>query len=341
MKISEFDYALPPELIAQHPAARRDESRLMVVDRRSQRLEHCLVRDLPRFVLSEDLLVLNDTRVFPARLYGKRENDGGMIEVLLLRQREQDTWRALVKPAKRTGKGTRLIFQVGNFEAEVLDRSPGPTRHLRFHYSGKFEEWLTKLGRTPLPPYIHRKPTEADEKDRERYQTVFARDFGSVAAPTAGLHFTAELLSQLSHCQITLHVGYGTFKPVRVQVVEQHRMEPEYYEIKVTAAERIGKQLEKGRRIIAVGSTTTRVLEAVLRRQGQIVPHRGWTDLFIYPGFEFKATGGLLTNFHLPKTTLLLLVSAFAGKRLIERSYREAIEHRYRFYSYGDAMLIL
>lgn len=341
MKISEFDYTLPGELIAQHPAARREDARLMVVNRRSQRVEHGLVRDLPRFVPSDDLLVLNDTRVIPARLYGRREGQKGLMEVLLVRKRGQDTWEGLVKPGRKVKRGTRLIFEAGNFEAEILDDPAGAICHLRFHYRGAFEQWLEKLGRTPLPPYIQRNPTAADGEDRERYQTVFADASGSVAAPTAGLHFTSELLDRMPHCKVTLHVGYGTFKPLREQTVEQHRMEPEYYEMGVAAAGCIRKQFAAARRIIAVGSTSTRVLESVLRKHGKIVPDRGWTDLFIYPGYTFKAVGGLLTNFHLPRSTLLLLVMAFAGKRLIEECYREAVDRHYRFYSYGDAMLIL
>ena len=313
----------------------------MVLNRRSERLEHARFRDLPRFLLPEDLLVANDTRVFPARLYGRRKASGARLEVLLLRRRGADVWEALLRPARRAKEGDRLIFQKGDLEAQVLDSSPGPMRHLRFRQKGELEPWLERLGRMPLPPYIHREAEEENGLDRERYQTVFARTSGSIAAPTAGLHFTPELLSQFTHCTITLHVGYGTFQPVRVQRVENHRMEAEYYEVCEQAAQRIRRHLASGRRVVAVGSTTTRVLESVFAKYGQIVAARGWTDLFLYPGCRFRATSGLITNFHLPQSSLLLLVSAFAGTDLIRKCYQEAIDRGYRFYSYGDAMLIL
>ena len=313
----------------------------MVVDRRSQSLKHARFWELPRFLLPEDLLVVNDTRVFPARLHGRRNGSRTLLEVLLLRRRAQDVWEALVRPGKRARQGDRLIFQKGNLEAEVLESPPGPVRRLRFKHKGEFEEWLEKLGEMPLPPYIHREVGEKDGVDRERYQTSFARVSGSIAAPTAGLHFTSNLMSQLAHCAITLHVGYGTFQPIRVQMVEKHRMEAEFYEVGGEAAGRLREHLSSGRRVVAVGSTSSRVLESVLAKYGQIVAAQGWTDLFIYPGYEFKVVGGLITNFHLPKSSLLLLVSAFAGLELVRECYQEAIRHGYRFYSYGDAMLIL
>ena len=337
MKIADFDYHLPAELIAQYPCENRDQSRLMVVDRVSQSLEHCRFRDLPRFLSSRDLLVVNNTRVIPARLYAYRAGRQEKIEVLLLSPLEGDVWEALIQPGKKARPGARLVFQAGEFEAEVLDGTPSAVRRLHFEYSGEFWHWIERLGQTPLPPYISREPTR---EDRKRYQTVFATISGSVAAPTAGLHLTRELLEEISHCKITLHVGYGTFRPVSVERIEEHQMDAEYYEIAAEAATRIAEHQESGR-VIAVGTTTTRVLEHVFSRHQEIAPDRGWTDLFIYPGFEFRVIGGLITNFHLPRSTLLLLVSAFAGKSLIQKCYREAIGRGYRFYSYGDAMLIL
>ncbi|MDA2927942.1 tRNA preQ1(34) S-adenosylmethionine ribosyltransferase-isomerase QueA [Acidobacteria bacterium AH-259-G07] len=338
MRISDFDYELPPELVAQHPSEKRDESRLMVVDRKSQSLQHCQFRDLARFVSSEDLLVLNDSRVIPARLHAHREGRREEIEVLLLRHLDDDVWETLIRPGKKAKPGSRLVFRSDQFEAEVLQSPPSAVRRLNFRYSGEFWDWIQKLGTTPLPPYIDREPTR---EDRERYQTVFARVSGSVAAPTAGLHFTHQLLEQIPHCEITLHVGYATFKPLSVERVKQHQMDAEYYEVSSEVATRIAQQLKKSGRIIAVGTTTTRALEHVFSKHQQIVPDQGWTDLFIYSGFDFRVITGLITNFHLPKTTLLLLVSAFAGKDLIDKCYREAIREKYRFYSYGDAMLIL
>ena len=337
MKIADFDYHLPPELIAQYPSEKRDQSRLMVVDRVSQSLEHHRFRDLPRFLSSQDLLVLNNTRVIPARLFAYREGRQEKIEVLLLSSLEGDVWEALIKPGKKARPGVRLVFQSGEFEAEVLDASDSTVRQLRFEYSGEFWEWIDRLGQTPLPPYISRQSTT---DDRQRYQTVFASVPGSVAAPTAGLHLTQELLEETSHCKITLHVGYGTFKPVSVESVEEHQMDSEYYEIGSEAATRIAEIQSIGR-VIAVGTTTTRALEHVFSKHQQIAPDRGWTDLFISPGFDFRVIGGLITNFHLPRSTLLLLVSAFAGRKLVQECYREAIDQGYRFYSYGDAMLIL
>ncbi len=340
LRISEFDYDLPSELIAQRPATRRDQARLMVVHRRSGRVEHCHFHDLNQFFSDQDLLVLNDSRVFPARLFGNRLGYSGRIEVLLVRRYGENVWEALVNPSKKITIGSRLIFQPGGLEGDVL-ANPHPSRYrLRFDYRGDFWQWIEKLGKTPLPPYI-RRPIEPGPKDRERYQTVFARQKGSIAAPTAGMHFTRLLLRQIPHCSITLHVGYGTFKPVSTPVIEEHSMEPEYYEISLPAANRIKRQLDTRSRVIAVGTTTTRVVEHVFLHHGTILAERGWTDLFIYPGFTYRVLRGLITNFHLPKSSLLLLVCAFAGKKLIKECYRQAVERRYRFYSYGDAMLIL
>ncbi len=338
MKISEFDYDLPRGLIAQHPTDKRETSRLMVVHRDCGDIEHRYFQDLPQFLSSEDLVVLNDTQVFPARLYARKCDTGARMEVLLVRRYRNDLWDALIQPARRVKPGNRLIFAADCLEAEVVESPPSATRRLRFTYKGKFWEWIERLGKIPLPPYIER---EANQEDRKRYQTVYARALGSIAAPTAGLHFTSELLQKLSHCQITLHVGYGTFKPVSEKGIENHIMEPEYYEVSHQAAACIEEHRSVGRRVIAVGSTNTRVLEHVFSQRGEIVSEKGWTKLFIRPGFRFQVVGGLVTNFHLSKSTLLLLVSVFAGKELIKKCYREAIDRQYRFYSYGDAMLIL
>jgi S-adenosylmethionine:tRNA ribosyltransferase-isomerase len=340
VELSEFDYSLPLELIAQHPAPQREASRLMAVDRESGRVEHSVFRELRRFLRPDDLLVLNDTRVIPARLFGRAEGRTGWIEVLLVRQLSDNAWETLVKPGRKARIGTRLVFAPG-FEARVIGLLPGTTRVLEFEYAGCFWESLDRIGHTPLPPYIQRKPHEDSEEDRERYQTVIARVRGSIAAPTAGLHFAPELLAQFEYEQITLHVGYGTFKPVKAAQVAEHRMDPESFEIAPAAAARIQEQLRTRRRVIAVGTTTTRALESVFQRHGMIRAEQGSTDLFIYPGFKFRVIGGLITNFHLPRSTLLMLVSAFAGAELVKRCYQEAVRQRYRFYSFGDAMLIL
>ncbi len=338
MRISDFEYDLPNRLIAQYPSQRREESRLMVVDRGSQTMEHRQFADLSRFVSPTDLLVLNNTRVFPARLYAHREGRQEKLEVLLLHKVRDGVWEALVRPGRKAQLGTRLIFQPDEFEGEVLESSSSAVRKLRFEHGGDFWTWVERLGHTPLPPYINRSPMP---EDRQRYQTVFARVSGSVAAPTAGLHFTGELLKQVPHCEITLHIGYGTFKPVKTDLIQNHRMDGEHYEIGEEAAGRIEGHSRSGGRLIAVGTSTTRALEHVFIKHQRVVPDHGRTDLFIYPGFDFRVLGGLITNFHLPGSTLLLLVSAFAGEDLIKTCYREAIQRNYRFYSYGDTMLIL
>ncbi len=338
MRISDFDYLLPSELIAQHPSQHRDECRLMVVDRCSRSLQHSRFRDLPSFLSPEDLVVLNNTRVIPARLHASRKGRQEKIEVFLLRRVEGNVWEALIKPGRKARPGVCLVFEPGRFEARVVEDSPTAVRRLEFKYSGEFRDWINQLGETPLPPYISRSP---QPEDRQDYQTVFARVDGSVAAPTAGLHFTEVLIRQLRSCEITLHVGYGTFKPITEDQVEGHRMDQEYYEIGQKAAARIQDQLGQNNRLVTVGTTSTRALEHVFAEHQGVVPGQGWTDLFIYPGFSFGVTGALITNFHLPRSTLLLLVSAFAGKELIQECYREAVQQKYRFYSYGDAMLIL
>ena len=338
MKISDFDYQLPPELIAQHPSEDRDGCRLMVVDRHSRSFQHHRFRDLPRFLSPEDLVVLNNTRVIPARLYASRESRQEKIEVFLLRCLDGDLWEALIKPGKRARAGVRLVFEPCRFEAVVVGDSSSAIRRLEFQYSGEFRDWINQLGETPLPPYISRPP---EHKDRQDYQTVFARVDGSVAAPTAGLHFTEPLIQQLRTCEITLHVGYGTFKPISADDPDEHVMDAEYYEIPQESAVRIKDQLGKRSRVVTVGTTTTRALEHVFSKHQEVIPGEGWTDLFIYRGFRFEVSGALITNFHLPRSTLLLLVSAFADKELIQECYREAVRQEYRFYSYGDAMLIL
>ncbi|MEK6322741.1 MAG: tRNA preQ1(34) S-adenosylmethionine ribosyltransferase-isomerase QueA [Acidobacteriota bacterium] len=375
MLVSDFDYDLPERLIAQEPAATRDLSRLLVVHRPTGELVDSIFSELPDHFRPGDLLVLNNTRVFPARLIGRRlrvtpRGDtvrGGRVEVFLVRRIEPLIWETLVKPGRALTPGARVEFARGKLTAEVIEWRDRGRRLVRFEASGDFDEIIDRIGRTPLPPYIKR--DEEDRLDAERYQTVFARERGAVAAPTAGLHFTPEVLDRLRAAaveiaEITLHVGYGTFQPVRVERVEDHRVEPEAYSISEEAAASINRALTEGRRVIAVGTTTTRALESAARRGLGVggrglerkrgaadsdltpIPHplspgSATTDLFIYPGFEFQAVGGLVTNFHLSRSSLLMLVSAFAGRDLVLRAYEHAIEREYHFYSYGDAMLIL
>lgn len=338
MEIYDFDYHLPAKLIAQHPNEPRDECRLMVVDRHSCNFQHSRFRNLPDFLSPRDLVVLNNTRVIPARLYASRKGQQDRIEVLLLRCVAGNVWEVLIRPGKKARPGMCLVFEPGRFEATVVDDACTAIRKLEFEYSGKFQDWINKLGEVPLPPYINRLP---EQEDQHYYQTVFAQEEGSIAAPTAGLHFSEELLRRVLTCEITLHVGYGTFKPILKDAVEAHTMDVEHYKVGQDAAAQIKNQLAKNERVVTVGTTTTRALEHVFANRGDMVPDQGATDLFIYPGFKFEVTGALITNFHLPRSTLLLLVSAFAGKDLIEECYREAIDQKYRFYSYGDAMLIL
>ena len=340
MQLSDYSFDLPESLIAQHPAERRDASRLLMLDRKTGRISHHSFQELPALLASGDLLVLNDTRVFPARLIGSKPT-GGRIEVLLLRQREEQLWECLVRPARRCPAGTRLIFQAGVLEAEIADAGD-PSRRL-IHFLGPSSLWdvVDQLGRMPLPPYIRRDSGALDPLDRERYQTVFARVPGSVAAPTAGLHFTPELLAALDYRLITLHVGYGTFQPIHSEEVENHRMEREAFHVSEETARAIRDRRATGGRVVAVGTTTARTLESVALQSGEVTPGHGETDLYIYPGFQFQVADGLVTNFHLPRSTLLLLVCAFAGREPVLAAYQEAIREGYRFYSYGDAMLIL
>ena len=338
MKLAEFDFRLPQELIAQFPQGARDQSRLMVVNRRQGRWEHGLFSDLPDFLTKRDLLVVNDSRVFPARLFARKEGLGARTEILLLQQQQEDVWTGLIKPGRRAKVGTRLVVDPEHLEIEVLDQASSAERRLRLRCKGDIWAALEQFGHTPLPPYILR-PAQPD--DRDRYQTVYARESGSVAAPTAGLHFTAELLERISYCRARLDVGYQTFKPVVEEEIERHEMDAEYYCLAAEAVEKIRYHRSAGGRVVAVGTTTTRLLEHIFLKHGEVVADQGLTGLFIQPGFTFGAVGGLITNFHLPRSTLLMLVAAFAGQDLVKRCYQAAIEERYRFYSYGDCMLIL
>ncbi len=350
MKVSDFDFDLPAGLVAQEPAP-RGASRLLVLNRSTGEKAHVSIADLPELLQTGDALVVNDTRVFPARLLGRRVPSGGAVECLLVGRLEGDRWDALMHPGQKLREGARVTFGAAprGLHAEVLERRFHGRRTIRLWTDdgAGIDERVDELGHVPLPPYIKR----ADRaEDRERYQTVYAQARGSVAAPTAGLHFTADLLDRLAargveRIAITLHVGYGTFKPVRTDEVEEHQVDPEAYDISPVAAGALNRALDEGRRVVAVGTTTTRALESAARlsdsRSVRLKADRGTADLFIYPGYAFKVVGGMLTNFHLPRSSLLMLVSAFAGRELILEAYREAIEQRYRFYSYGDAMLIL
>ncbi|HEX3032524.1 MAG TPA: tRNA preQ1(34) S-adenosylmethionine ribosyltransferase-isomerase QueA [Bacillota bacterium] len=341
MRVSDFDYFLPDQLIAQEPLEPRDTSRLLVLHRDSGRLEEKVFRDLGEYLEPGDVLVLNDTRVIPARLFGSREGTGAKIEVVLLTRRSKDTWEALVRPGRRARVGTRIVFGAGELVAEVVDTTEAGGRVLNFQYEGAFEEILDTLGQMPLPPYITR-----ELQDKERYQTVYAREEGSAAAPTAGLHFTPSLLQELEKqgvelVRILLHVGLGTFRPVKADKVEDHLMHAEFYQISPEAAEAINRAKAEGRRVISVGTTSTRTLESAADSEGRVKPGEGWTDIFIYPGKPLRVIDGLITNFHLPKSTLLMLVSAFAGTEPVMAAYKLAVEHEYRFFSFGDAMLII
>ncbi|WJP99655.1 tRNA preQ1(34) S-adenosylmethionine ribosyltransferase-isomerase QueA [Geobacillus stearothermophilus] len=342
MKVDLFDFHLPEELIAQTPLPDRAASRLMVLDKRTGAIRHETFRNIISYLNPSDCLVLNDTRVMPARLYGEKEETGGTVEVLLLKQLDGDRWETLVKPGKRVKPGTKLTFGEGKLEAVCLDTLEHGGRVLEFSYDGLFYEVLAELGEMPLPPYIKEKLD-----DPERYQTVYAREIGSAAAPTAGLHFTEELLDAIREkgvhiVFITLHVGLGTFRPVQVDEVEKHDMHAEFYQMSEETAETLNRVREQGGRIIAVGTTSTRTLETIAgKHNGRFVAESGWTDIFIYPGYEFKGIDGLVTNFHLPKSTLIMLVSALAGREHILHAYEVAVKERYRFFSFGDAMLII
>lgn len=339
MDVKDFYYDLPEELIAQTPIEKRDESRLMVLNRREQTIEHKTFKDIIEYLKPGDVLVRNNTKVIPARLYGKKET-GANVEFLLLNNIEGDIWESIVRPGNKLHVGTKVIFGDGLLQAEVLDIMEGGTRKVKFTYSGIFNEILDKIGLMPLPPYIHE-----ELKQRDRYQTVYAKYNGSAAAPTAGLHFTPELFEKLKTkgieiANVTLHVGIGTFRPVKVEKVEEHHMHSEHFYIKQEDVDIINKAKQEGRRVIAVGTTSCRVLETVADENGLVKATEGDTQIFIYPGYKFKILDGLITNFHLPESTLLMLVSSLAGRDFIMSAYNEAVKERYRFFSFGDAMFI-
>ena len=339
MKVTDFDYELPEELIAQTPIEKRDESRLMVLDRKEQTIEHKHFKDVIDYLEPGDVLVRNNTKVIPARLYGKKET-GAKVEFLLLNNMEKDIWECIVRPGNKLHIGAKVIFGDGLLKAEVLDTMPGGTRKVEFHYEGIFNEILDKIGLMPLPPYIHERL-----KENDRYQTVYAKYDGSAAAPTAGLHFTPELLKKIEEkgidiANVTLHVGIGTFRPVKEDTVEAHQMHSEHFYIKEEDCEKINKAKKSGHRVIAVGTTSCRVLETIADDNGYVKPTEGDTQIFIYPGYKFRCLDALITNFHLPQSTLVMLVSALAGKDYIMKAYKEAVKQKYRFFSFGDAMLI-
>ncbi len=340
MKTSDFDYDLPEELIAQVPLEKRDESRLMVLHRCDGSREHRVFKDIIEYLNPEDTLVVNDTRVLPARLIGKKAGSGGRIEFLLLKRLSGDTWEVLVKPGRKALEGVEVIFGEGRIRARILKHLDEGIRHVEFFYDGIFEQALDEVGVMPLPPYIH-----ASLQDRERYQTVYARQTGSAAAPTAGLHFTPQLLEAIrakgvAIVPVLLHVGLGTFRPVKVEDVASHVMHAEYYEVSPEAARTLNERRLAGGRIVCVGTTSARTLETVTTPSGDVVPGSGQTSIFIYPGYRFKAVDALITNFHLPQSTLLMMISALAGRDRVLAAYHEAVEKRYRFFSFGDAMLI-
>lgn len=340
MKVTEFDYELPEELIAQTPIEKRDESRLMVLNRKNNTIEHKTFKDIIDYLEPGDCLVRNNTKVIPARIYGKKET-GANIEFLLLNNIEGDIWETIVRPGNKLHIGTKVIFGNGLLTAEILDTMPGGTRKVLFTYKVIFNEILDKIGLMPLPPYIHE-----ELKEKDRYQTVYAKYEGSAAAPTAGLHFTNELLEKIEQkgidiSNVTLHVGIGTFRPVKEDTVEAHEMHSEHFYIKQEDCDKINKAKKNGKRVIAVGTTSCRVLETIANPEnGTVEPIEGDTQIFIYPGYTFKCIDGLITNFHLPQSTLLMLVSALAGKEYIMKAYNEAVQEKYKFFSFGDAMFI-
>jgi len=341
MKVSDFNYNLPQELIAQVPIKNRDESRLMVLDKKNKTIEHKIFKDIINYLKPGDCLVRNNTKVIPARLYGIKEETGINVEFLLLNRIEGDYWEVMVRPGRRLKEGTKVIFGNGILQAEILEIMNGGNRKVKFTYEGIFNEILDKIGLMPLPPYIHEKL-----KEKDRYQTVYAKYEGSAAAPTAGLHFTNELLEEIRQkgidiANVTLHVGIGTFRPVKEENVEEHAMHTEHFYIKQEDVEKINKAKKEGRRIIAVGTTSCRVLESIADENGYVKPIEADTGIFIYPGYKFKCIDGLITNFHLPESTLIMLVSALAGKDYIMHAYEEAVKEKYRFFSFGDAMAIL
>lgn len=340
MKTSDFYYDLPEELIAQDPLEDRSSSRLMVVDRQTGDVSHQVFSEIINYLNPDDCLVINNTKVIPARLYGVKEDTGANIEILLLKRRENDIWETLVKPGKKARPGARIVFGDGRLKAEVVDVVEEGNRLIHFEYEGIFEEILDSLGEMPLPPYITHKL-----QDKNRYQTVYAKHEGSAAAPTAGLHFTQKLLAKVKEkgvkiAPVTLHVGLGTFRPVKVDDVNDHHMHSEFYMISQETADIINDTKKNGGRVISVGTTSTRTLESVADENGLIKESSGWTDIFIYPGYKFKCIDALITNFHLPESTLLMLVSALSSREKMLNAYKIAVEEKYRFFSFGDAMFI-
>lgn len=340
MKVSDFNYNLPKELIAQVPIKNRDQSRLMVLDRKNKTIENKIFKDIIDYLEPGDCLVRNNTKVIPARLYGVKEETGANVEFLLLKRIEGDIWEVMVKPGKKLMPGARVNFGNGALKAEILEKLDGGNRKVKFEYSGIFNEILNEVGLMPLPPYIHEKL-----KEKDRYQTVYAKYEGSAAAPTAGLHFTDKLFEKLKEkgvevANVTLHVGIGTFRPVKVENIEEHDMHSEHFYIKAEDAEKINKAKKEGHRVIAVGTTSCRVLESIADENGYVKEVEGDTSIFIYPGYKFKCLDALITNFHLPESTLIMLVSALAGKDFIMQAYEEAVKEQYKFFSFGDAMFI-
>lgn len=341
MNVSEFNFDLPQELIAQDPLEDRSSSRLLVLDKETGEIRHRGFRDLLSFLRAGDCLVINDTKVIPARLYGVKEETGARIEVLLLKRKEKDVWETLVKPGKKARPGTVISFGEGILRGEVTEVAEEGNRLIRFSYQGIFEEILDRLGQMPLPPYITH-----ELRDKNRYQTVYARHDGSAAAPTAGLHFTEELLKEIEDmgvtiAHVTLHVGLGTFRPVKVENILDHHMHSEFYMVEEEEAEKVNRARREGGRVVCVGTTSCRTVESASDEDGILKAGSGWTDIFIYPGYKFKVLDCLVTNFHLPESTLVMLVSALAGREHVLHAYQEAVREKYRFFSFGDAMLII
>ena len=339
-KTSDFYYDLPEELIAQTPIKERDHSRLLVLDKKTGEIEHKHFYDVLNYLNKGDCLVINDTKVLPARLYGTRKDTGAVIELLLLKRIDENKWETLVKPGKKAKEGAEIVFKENLLTGKIIHVEEDGNRIIEFNYKGIFEEILDQLGEMPLPPYIHEKL-----EDKNRYQTIYAKNPGSAAAPTAGLHFNDELLKKIEDrgvniARLTLHVGLGTFRPVKAEFISEHKMHSEYYELTETEAEKINTAKRNGNKIFSVGTTSTRTLETIGDEQGFVKAQKGWTDIFIFPGYNYKVVDCLITNFHLPESTLIMLVSAFAGRENIMKAYNTAIEMNYRFFSFGDAMLI-
>lgn len=340
MKVKDFNFQLPQELIAQDPLKDRSASRLLILNKETGKIQHESFKNIVQCLSPNDCLVLNNTKVIPARLIGAKEKTGGKVELLLLERKEKDIWEVMVKPGKKARPGDKIIFGDGLLKATIQSVVEGGNRHVRFEYQGVFEQVLDQLGEMPLPPYITHQL-----EDKERYQTVYAKYEGSAAAPTAGLHFTQELLKQIQEkgvqiAYVTLHVGLGTFRPVKADDIEQHQMHAEYYWIDPQEAKKINEVKAKGGRVIAVGTTSSRTLESCADTNGMVKAQKGWTDIFIYPGYSFKVVDALITNFHLPESTLIMLVSALAGRENVMKAYQEAVDQKYRFFSFGDAMFI-